>query len=175
MQAGPAALELPHVGSQHKPGWVPTGTSCSCPAAFPNTVRPAKNSWMESQLRSEQSQSPGAQEGGQTSLREGHTAGVMVWAGGEQGDTRAEWVSPEKQPAVPTNLQLRSNLNQKSLSHARSPLAPPAKEKRNAEIILVAQDSVKPIGGILLYSSAARFCPLTGKVADKTALVSPSL
>lgn len=166
-QTGPSEGEPPHVGSQHKPGLVPAGTTCSFPAIFPNAVSSAKNSWMESQLRSAQSRSPGAQEGGESLLREGHAAGVTVWAGGARGDARAEWVSPDKQPAVSTNLQPRSNLKHKSLSHARSSLAPPAKERRNTEMTLAAQGSVKPIGGVSVCSSAPGFYPLTGKIGAK--------
>lgn len=174
-QTGPSEGELPYVESQREPGSVPTGTSCSSPAAFPNAVSPAKNSRMESQLRSQQSRSSGAREGGQTPLREGHAAGVTAWAGGARGDARAERVSPDKQPAVSTNLQSRSNLRRKSLSRARSSLAPPAKEQRNTEVTLAAWESPKPIGGVSACSSAPGFCPITGKIGGKTALGSPSL
>lgn len=167
-QRGLSKGELPHVGSQHKPGLVLTGTSCSSPATFPNAVSPAKNSWMESQLRSEQSRSPGAQEGAQTPLCEGHAAGVTAWAGGARGDARAERVSPDKEPAVSTNLQPRPNLKHKSLSRARSWLAPPAKEQRNTEMTLAAQDPAKPISDVSVCSSTPGFCPLPGKIWGKT-------
>jgi len=164
-QAGPSEGEL-HTGSQHKPGLVPTGTSCSSPAAFPNAASSAKNSWMESQLRSAQSQSPGAQEGRQRPLHEGHAARVTAWAGGAQEDARSEWMSPDKQPAVSTNLQLRSNLKYRSLSHDRSSFAPPAKEQGNTEMNLAAQDLVKLIGVISVHLHLG-FAHLQGKRGAK--------
>lgn len=139
MQTGPSKDELPHVRSQHKPRLGPRGTCFPPPAIFPNAVSSAKNSWVENQLQSAQSQSPGTREGGQRPLHEGRTAAVTTRVGGAGGCARAERVSPEKQPATFTNLQPRSNLKHKSLSRARSSRAPSAKEKRNTETTLAAQ------------------------------------
>lgn len=50
--AGVSEVELPHAGSQNKPGLVPAGTSCSSPALFPNTTGSAKNSCVVDELRS---------------------------------------------------------------------------------------------------------------------------